>query len=569
MALQQKRRTQTPEYWVDEFAVHEDDIEFLYGWLVEENAPRTTDELAVKLIERRCQREEQALVKGGMGAIYQPQDRFEVGQRLVFPAFDYVVGQVVAVRPGNNPRYGPFNVIQVQMETGGAPREFAAEFIPDHPLKHSVVQFEESEGLLSPPQLYERHKEAIAHRLTDALRRSDDFVCFDGRWFLRGLLPEVTPFQLNIAEAMIDERGRPLTLAQLLEEVEFPAETEPSTRAYALAYAMGQDARFAKMGVGDDATWYLSNLIPSEVRAKPSRLIPVYQTRGGELLNRELHDFVLELGDELDYLPTMPAPVPGSVESAQFFLIYPHRREGTLPLTTRILSLLPDLPAERVMITFVDQRTKEKIRGWLMPVEGYAWGLREWYNRYGLPIGSVIELRRGEDPFTLWISCEEGKRRAEWIREAVVFSNRLTFSMQRKAYTCRYDKHLLLDEGNTDALDPLWMNAGEASSSLFDYLTELFPELAKLSGQGLVHAKTLYSAVNLTRRCGAVPIYAELTRRACFDPVGDGNWVYDDSLRNVVYSTPEEMARRPSSRRQDVIVDRIQAYGVNDGGKNP
>ncbi|MGB9880897.1 MAG: hypothetical protein ACPLRM_09055, partial [Anaerolineae bacterium] len=173
------------------------------------------------------------------------------------------------------------------------------------------------------------------------------------------------------------------------------------------------------------------------------------------------------------------------------------------------------------------------------------------------------------DPFTFFISYEEGKRRREWIKEARVFNDRLTFSIQQKAYSCRYDKHLLIDEASTEELDRLWVNASEPTLSLFEYLTEIFPELAKLSGQGLVHAKTLYSAVNLTRRCGAVPIFAELTRHACFDPVGDGNWVYEESLRGVTYSTPEEMSRRPNSRRQDLIIDRVYPYATNNEGYNP
>jgi hypothetical protein len=221
------------------------------------------------------------------------------------------------------------------------------------------------------------------------------------------------------------------------------------------------------------------------------------------------------------------------------------------------------------MVTLSDQRNKEKLAGWMMPSAGYAWGLGDWYQRHELPIGSVIELHRGDGPSTFGLVHDQGKRKAEWIREAKVFNGRLTFSMQRKAYTCRYDKHLLIEEGSVEELDPLWVSPSSPPPSLFDYLTELFPELAKLSGQGLVHAKSLYAAVNLTRRCGAIPVFAELTRHACFDPVGDGNWVYDESLRSVTYSTPEEMSRRPSSRRQDVIVDRIQAYGVNNEDKNP
>ena len=569
MAFQQKRRTQTTEYWVDEFAVHKEDVEYLYDWLVEENEPRSLDQLGIKLIERRCQREELALAKGGKGTIYQPQEQYDVGQRVVFPVLDYAAGEVLAVRPGNNARYGPFSVIQVQLENEEGLRAFAAEFSPDHPLNHSVAQYEQSEGLLSPPQLYEQYGEHVAKRVMEALQGYEEFVHLDDRWFLRGLLPEVTPFHLNIAEAMIDEHGNPLTVSQLLQEVELAAESKASNRMYALGYALSQDSRFARAGSGDEATWYLNDLIPAAVRAKPVRLVPLYKTRRGEWLNRELHELALELGDEADELQTSEAVPPGSVDGVEVFLTYPHRREGTLPLTTSALGLLDENMPERFMVAFVDQRNKEQLEGWMMPSAGYAWGLGDWYQRHELPIGSIIGLRRGDESRTFLLVYDQGKRKAEWIREAKVFNGRLTFIMQRKAYTCRYDKHLLIDEGAVEALDPLWVQPGGSPPPLFEYLTELFPELAKLSGQGLVHAKSLYAAMNLTRRCGAVPIFAELTRHACFDPVGDGNWVYDESLRNVEYSTPDEMSRRPSSRRQDVIIDRIQAYGVDNEDRNP
>ncbi|MGQ9493612.1 MAG: hypothetical protein ACUVR2_07595 [Anaerolineae bacterium] len=569
MIFQQKRQTQTAEYWLNEFAIHKEDIEHLYEWFVEENEPHSLDELCLKVMERRCQREEEALSKAGKGVIYQPQDKYEVGQRIVFPAFDYASGEVLAVREGHNPRYGSFRVIQVQLENESIPREFAAELTQDHVLNRSAALLEESAGLLSSEQLYQQYGAIVRERLQEALQQSADFVHFDGQWFLQGLLPEVTPFHVNIAEAMIDVQGHPLSIVQLLQEVELPAEAKASAKAYALGYALSQDPRFVKIGTGDKATWYLANLMPTSALYKPARLVPLYPTQGGEWLSRELLEFVTEIGDEADQLETKPAVSLGSIDSVQILLIYPHRREGTLPLTVQALGLLPDSSAERFMVTFIDQRTKEEITGWMVPAERYAWGLEEWYQCHGLPIGSVIELRRGNDPFTFFISYEEGKRRSEWIKEAKVLDNRLTFSIQRKAYACRYDKHLLIDEGPVEELDHLWVNAGEAAPPLFDYLTEIFPELAKLSGQGLVHAKALYSAVNLTRRCGAVPIFAALTRYACFDPVGGGNWVYDESLRGIVYHTPEEMSRRPSSRRQDLIVDQVYPYGVNQEGYHP
>lgn len=561
MVVQQKRRTQTAEYWLEELTIRKDDVEHLYEWLLEGSTPQTLDDLSVRAVARRCSREEEALLKQtDKGAIYQPQEAYEVGQQVVFPALDYVAAEVVAVREGENPRYGPFSVIQVRMEgSDNVMREFATDFVLDHPLNRSAILLDDSEDILAAEQLYELYGQNIRGRLQDALQSTDDFVQLGGLWFLRGLMPEVTPFHLNIAEAMIDERGQPLTVSELLHEVGLP-EAKPSVQAYALRYALSNDARFAKTSLAGEPTWYLSALIPTTVSERPARLIPMHKASGGEWLNRELRDFVEEIQDEADELEQELAPAP--VDGIAYYLIYPHLREGTLPLTQRASTLLQQKPSERFMVTFVDQRNKEEMPGWMMPNEHYAWGLGEWYRRQGIPIGARIEIREGDGPYTFLVSYAQGRRRSEWLREAKVSDEQLTFGMQRKAFKSQYDKHLVVDVGSPQDLDPVWTNPDDDARALFELLTELFLELAKLSSQGTVHAKALYSAVNLTRRCGAVPIFAELTKRACFDPVGDGNWVYDESLRNVTYNTAEEMRTRPSSRRQDLIVDTVYQHGV-------
>jgi len=568
VTFERRRQTQTAEYWLQEFAVHEQDVEYLYEWFLEIGEPRGIGELALKTVEHRCHEEEEALSRRSDGGlIYQPVDAYGVGQRLVFPALDYAAGQVLAVRKGNTPRHGTFSVIKVQLDNEEAPREFAAELSSDHVLDDSVLRLQESQNLLSPEQLYELYGQSTRELLEEALLQNKDFVHFDGHWFLPGLMPEVSPYHLNIAEAIVDDHRQPLAISQLLEgfeETDWPSSSNISVRAYALNYAFSQDPRFVDLGNPDGLTWYLRELIPPGARHKPVRLAPMHRAQGGEWLSRELHEFVAELVDQADELERPHVVEPGNGEQVQFYLIYPHRREGSLPLSSQALRMLPERPADRFMVTFLDQRNGEDIAGWMVPGEGYALGLEDWYRRHEVPVGGVLELRQGDAPFTFLISHEKKRRKADWIRQARVLDGRLTFSMQRKALACRHDKHLLIDGGPADALDGLWTNAGEECRSLLGYLTILFPELAKLSGQGWVHAWTLYSAVNLTRRCGAVPIFAELTRQACFDPVGNGNWVYDETLRNVVYETPEEMSRRPKSRCQDLIKDRVDQYGTSN-----
>ena len=567
MVVQRIRRTQTSEYWLESFAVGKDDVDQLYEWMLEESTPQTIDELGLRLVANRCSSEEETLLKQtDEGAIYQPQERFDVGQAIVFPALDYAAAQVVAVREGNNPRYSPFSVMQVRMEADESLREFATEFELDHPLNRSAILLDDSDDIMSPAQLYELYGREIRNRLRDALVQTGDFVHFGEQWLLRGLMPEVSPFHLNIAEAMIDEHGRPMSVSELLGEVQLST-AKVELQRYALGFALGQDPRFATTSLEGESTWYLSALIPAAVSEKPAHLVPRHRAVGGEWLNRELRDFVEELQDDADELEGQPAPEPAT--SAPFHLIYPHLREGTLPLTRHALSLLQERPSERFLVTFVDPRNNEEMPGWMMPGERYGWGLGEWYGRHAIPIGAQVTIRPGDAPFQFLVAFEKGKRRSEWLREAKVLGGKLTFGMQRKAFPCQYDKHLVVDVGSAEDLDPVWVNSSEEAQSLFDLLTEVFLELAKLSSQGAVHAKALYSAVNLTRRCGAVPVFAHLTKHACFDPVGDGNWVYDESLRGVTYEALEDMRRRPKSRRQDLIVDTVYQYGVKSEVQGP
>ena len=568
MYYQQERQTQTQQYWLEDSAIHEKDAEYLYEHFLEIGEPQTIDQLTVQVMEYRCRQEEESFSsRDGDTLIYQPGDEYAVGQQLVFSALSYAMGQVVSVREGDNPRHGHFSVIKVQLQGEDAPREFASGLAQEHAVDQSVLRLEQSQDLLSPDQLYELYGHTTRDLLQEALLQNEDFTHLDGHRFLRELMPKVSDYHLNIAEAIIYDHHQPLTISQLLggfEQADWQSTRKVSSQAYALSYALCHDARFAQLGTLGKSTWFLSDLIPPSARRKPTRLIPSHWARGGEWLSRELHEFVTSLADEADQLESSSDVEPGSVDSVRFFLIHPHLREGTLPLTSRAIAMLPERPAEHFMVTYLDELNKEEIPGWMVPSQGYASGLDEWYRKHEIPIGCELTLSPADAPFTFLVSYKVRKRKREWVIGAQGRDGRLTLRQLQKAPTCGFDKDLMVGESSPGELDELWTNPDEAGQSLFALLSMLCPELAKLDGQGRIHAKTLYSAVNLTRRSGAVPIFAELTRHACFDPVGNGHWVYDESLLDVIYGTPEEMSRRPSSRRQDLIVDRVDQYGMNN-----
>ncbi len=112
-----QRRTQTPAYWEQSFAVTPDDIEHLYRYVLERAVPVAIEELILELVRHRCQQEEQLMrAELARGVIYQPKGSYAVGDQVVFPAFDYRLGVVRAIRQGHNPEHGDFNVIAVQLE---------------------------------------------------------------------------------------------------------------------------------------------------------------------------------------------------------------------------------------------------------------------------------------------------------------------------------------------------------------------------------------------------------------------------------------------------------------------
>lgn len=563
VAVRRMAQTQTEAYWRQDFAVRPEDVEYIYDLILEDGRPRALDELVREIVVRQCRREAQAK-RPEQAAIYRPREHYTVGQQLYFPSLGDVTGNVVAERPGQNPRYGDFTVLTVELEGQAGVRELAADYKLPHPLNEVPEVTGAEEDQLTPEQLCERYGEPVREALREALSENPEFTSYDDQWFLRGLLPEVHVGHLNLAEAVIDVAAHPLTTDEILQQVDLGAEAKPQARPFALDLILESDGRFDNVGTVASPRWFLYNLEPPAVAEKPSRLRPNSFTTGGEMVHRESLEIAQEIGDELDEIAGQGRGVAQALESGKtsFVLNYAHQREGTLPLTQGIMALLPGEEYTRIPVHFVDARTDSRWLGWILPTERYGWGLGEWYRKQEIPAGATVEVLVTRDPYTLAVQCDVRSRRTEWVRVPEVVNRRLTFQIRKRGYVCRYDRNLLLGEPTETArLDELQRQYQEEAHDLLGVCLRAFPELAKLGSQGLVHAKALYAAINVVWRTGAIPIFAELARHACFDPVGDGNWAFDESLVDVVYSTPEEMESRPSSKRADLIRDRVLPYG--------
>ena len=521
------RETQTPAYW-QEFAVDDRDLDYLYELFLEDDSrPRTTDDLALALVRSRCEREE-ALIERELarGTPFQPKDSYEVGEQVVFPTLGYAFGSVVGVRPGHNPKYGEFQVIEVRFEGDEKTREFASKFDYPHKLNREEGELLETEGLVSPVELYDQHGSDVKRKLLERLQLSSDFVGFRDEWFLKGLLAGIHEGHLNIAEAMLDIKAMPLPAQELLQELDLPAEIAPSAQVFSVNYTLAQDERFDDVGNDGQSLWFLRRLEPPEIIYLPPRLHYTPEPYDRASLGGEMLRWEMEIDDEMTEL-TVPS-TGEEISGATIVLNYPHRRVGTIPLTSKTEGLFPKGDTERMMITLIDGRTGKQMLGWVVHQHKYVYGLKGWYEKYDIPVGAYINLEGTDDPLAVVVDYLPRRKKREWIRVATVVEGQVAFVMRMRAIGCEYDELMVLGEDDPAEMDVLWMRAEENGKPISELMRQVFPELAKLNPQGTVHAKTLYSAINVERRCPPGPILAGLANMACFLAVGDGYWIYDE-----------------------------------------
>jgi hypothetical protein len=517
-----ERKTQSPQYWASEFSIEPEDLQYLSNLLIDDELPRGAEELGRALVLHRVEAEE-ALVEQvvSQGRLYQPKGGYEVGDTLVFPALGYRMGEVIKVRAAHNPEHGEFRVIKVDLE-GDKRREFACDLQTEHVLSEGVAAVPSDVTLRSPEELVGLYGEQVGRVLEEHLEEQPDFVRLAGSWFRRDLLVEVNAGHLNLAEAVLDvAAGGPLPTADLLGDLELPEDITPQLRVFSLNYALQEDERFDEVGPAGEVLWFLRRLEPEPVRSTPSHLRCEPQSYDPAVLTSEMVALEEELDDEWSIWDGTREPI----EEAVTILGYAHWRSGTLPLARRLAGIFPTGRTHRIRFTFVDKETGAGFPGWVVREGRYVYGLRDWYAEKGVPVGSYLQLKRGDEPGTVVVGPRGGRPRREWVRVALPVDRRLTFEMRRQLVPCDYDELRVLAVEDLDAMDDVWLRASESEISVSELVAEVFPELAKLSPQGTVHAATLYTAANAVRRLPPGPILAVLAECDDYSPVGHNYWV--------------------------------------------
>jgi hypothetical protein len=207
----------------------------------------------------------------------------------------------------------------------------------------------------------------------------------------------------------------------------------------------------------------------------------------------------LQIDDELEDTETTDE----DSNEVSISLIYPHWRVGSLPLSNRLFNIFPTaLESPRVRFTFVDGNSGEKFSGWVVRKSRYVSGLKEWYESQGTIPGSIIHVRKGEDPGEVIIRVDKRRSIRDWVRTALVGADgEVVFALLKQTISTSIDERMAFFVPDEELLDQIWETKKWNHAKLEMIIKLIMREQVKLNPQGHVHFQELYSGVNLLYRC--------------------------------------------------------------------
>jgi hypothetical protein len=517
--------TQETAYWTDDFKINQDDVEYLFNVLLEKEIPLSMEELALALVRYRVSSEQHGHFPSLIDEKeYRPDRHYDIGDRAVFQHDISNVGTVVAIRPGENPDYGEFSVLKVEFAD-----ESSSEYAADLALPHSLATIDaqvnpsDDETEQSPEEIFIDYGGEVVDALEKVLQEQSELVRIAGRWFPRSLLADVSTGELNLAEAVLDMNdGGPLSPQEILHQIDVLQGVNTHLAEFSLNYGMQNDDRFDEVGPAGQVQWFLHRLEPHEVVTPPKWLAYTPFPYNADAFNLELRDIELEIGDEHSHVPISRGPRPQSVT---VLLTYPHLRAGTLPLSPQLRGLFPTAyESNRIRFTLVDTESGDEFPAWVVRPYGYVYGLAEWFGRHNLLVGSYLTIERTNQPGHVKIGYRHRKSRSEWIRTVAVDGTRLRIQNSKVTVGCDYDEQMVVVAERSEDIDKLWVNSSGDMAKLRTLLPDICRELAQLNPQRHIHARTIYSVVNLFVRCPPGPIFTALATIGSLEYVGGAYW---------------------------------------------
>ena len=508
------------DYWKS-LEINPSDIEFLYAFLLEKETPLMSSDLAQALIKERIRLEKAALQKkqDQNGEIYLPKLVFNPGDKIQFPALNWLSGVVKETHTGNNPEYPMLQVMTVDLENGQT-RQFASN-LEEHALNEvsAIADNLDDEG---EQELIKKFGGAITKILEEKLVEKKDIIRIGDKWFPKSLLIDFNVGHLNLAEAVLDMHdGGPLSVDALLEQIDVQSDDPEELIHFSFNYALQEDPRFDEVGPSGVLQWFLNRLEPQPVREKPLQLLFTPIEYDLSLLDKDMLNAEQKIDDELvAFNPEFTRKIP--TDRVSIVLNYPHWRVGSIPLTALTRPFFPTaLESPRVKFSLIDNQ-KRQISAWVVRPYNYIYGLRDWYEDLELMPGSIITIKRGKNLGEVFIEPQKKRSNREWIRTLLIGADGgVVFALLKQNITADFNERMAIAIPSVEVLDELWQKRANNPMPFNKSLINTMKELAKLNPQGHVHSIELYSALNCIRRCPPGLVFSTLASNPEFTAVGD------------------------------------------------
>ncbi|MBQ6521021.1 MAG: hypothetical protein IJI14_20125 [Anaerolineaceae bacterium] len=491
--------------------IDENDLDLIYNRLLEKETPMTPLQLAETLIENRIKAFKKDSKEDSKkdDQYYRPGKVYSVGDEIEFPLQEGKKGKVEAVRDGNNPALGAFSVITVAFEDGSQ-KDYVSGLSA-----HKLNTFDYNspdQNQLDSKYIYRKFGRQIAKKIAALLYENEDLVRIGNFWFPQALLTEVNPGYLNLAEAVLEmEEGRPLHTEEILEQLEYPMDSNPELTIFSFNYAMQNDPRFGEVGPANVVLWTLKEMQPEDVRKVPMTLKFNQDLLAYESSEENTSGLDFEpIQDELDQ-KQLEEPLE-SADSFSVCLSYPHWKAGTIPLIGAVQSIFPTAnETDNVCFTFRDKKSGETFLGWVILSKNYICGLKPWYRANGIIPGSIFKVNRTDDPGIIELELIPPRSSKDWIRSFKLDDkNHFSFETFQHKVTTEFDDRMAIYVENAPQLDTFWESNNRKESNITRQIELVFRELAKDNPQGIIHFNEIYSGINLLRRIPPRLLYSIL-----------------------------------------------------------
>ena len=492
--------------------IDENDLDLFYNMLLEKETPMTPLQLAEALIANRIK----AYKKSGKTETvkndhyYRPGNTYAAGDEIEFPLDGGAKGVVQSIREGINPALGSFSVITVAFPDGSQ-KEFAAGLASHKLNKYNYDN--PDENLTDPDYVYKKYGRKIGRKIAALLSENEDLVRIGSFWFPHALLTDVNPGYLNLAEAVLEmEEGRPLHTEEILEQIEYPMDSNPELTVFSFNYAMQNDSRFGEVGPVNVVLWTLKEMQPEDVRKTPLTLkfnedLLRYEA---DIDEDEIPD--INIQDELEKDQLIEPQ--DAVDSCSVCISYPHWKAGTLPLVGALQSIFPTAnETDNVVFNFRDKKTGETFIGWVILSKNYVCGLKPWYRANGIIPGSIFKINRTDDSSVIELELIPPRSGKDWIRSLNLDDkNHFSFVTSQHKISTEFDERMAVYVENSPQLDTFWEANNRKESNVVRQIELVFRELSKDNPQGIIHFNEIYAAINMLRRVPSRLLYAILLK---------------------------------------------------------